>query len=174
MKAFSDQHFRGRVVPGAFLAGFAVLATAGVWATGVPGSDPVGGLFHALRDGAGNYADWAREGPVDGHPDWTQNFRPVAGGDPERGLSFIREHGCGACHIIPGLAGAHGTVGPGLAGFADRAYLAGGLTNRAERLVDFLLDPASLAPETAMPDTGLSRSEAADAAAYLYTLSDRR
>lgn len=152
---------------------FGTLALASIWAIGRPGADPVGGVLGAVRSGVGNYADWAREGPIDGHPDWSRQFRPVAGGDAKNGPEVIRRHGCGACHIIPGVGRAHGTVGPSLADFANRAYIAGELPNRAETLVDFLRAPSDFTPDTAMPDTGLTEADAADAAAYLYTLNGR-
>lgn len=155
-----------------FALGLAVVV--GIWSMGVPGADPVGGVLNVVRSGAGNYADWAREGPVDGHPDWSQQFRPVVGGEAEDGRTVILQHGCGSCHVIPGIARANGTVGPSLERFADRAYIAGQLTNRAETLVAYLRAPSDFTPETAMPDTGLSKAQAADAAAYLYTLTSGR
>jgi cytochrome c2 len=159
---------------GALFFGVGVAAVAGVWSMGVPGADPVGGALEVLQAGAGNYADWAREGPVDGQPDWSQQFRPVVRGEAANGRLVIAENGCGACHVIPGIVRAHGTVGPSLERFADRAYIAGQMTNRAETLVAYLRAPSDFTPETVMPDTGLTEAEAADAAAYLYTLTDRR
>lgn len=170
----SDQSSGTGLRIGALLSGIGVFAVAGVWSIGVPGADPVGGIVDTIRDGAGNYADWAREGPVDGRPDWTQMLRPVAGGEARQGWDVIRDSGCGACHVIPGVPRAHGSVGPSLAGFADRAYIAGQMPNRAETLVAYLRAPSDFTPQTVMPDTGLTEVQASDAAAYLYTLTDRR
>ena len=94
----------------------------------------------------------------------------VAGGDPGRGKLIIRGSGCMACHVIPGIAGAQGLVGPPLDHFASRAYVGGVVPNRPQNLVAWILDPPAIDPMTAMPATGVSESEARDTAAYLYTL----
>jgi cytochrome c1 len=94
----------------------------------------------------------------------------VTGGDPGAGGALIAAHGCTACHQIPGVAQATGTVGPPLAGFGWRAYIAGRLPNRPVMLTAWLRDPPAIDPETAMPALGLTETEALDVAAYLYTL----
>jgi cytochrome c len=94
----------------------------------------------------------------------------VAGGDPERGRRIIAQRGCAACHVIPGVAGAQGLVGPPLDRFARRAYVGGVVPNRPQNLVAWILDPPAIDPLTAMPATGVSEPEARDVAAYLYTL----
>jgi cytochrome c len=94
----------------------------------------------------------------------------VAGGDPELGKDVIRRNGCGACHVIPGIAGADGLVGPPLDRFARRAYVGGVLPNRPQNLVGWLLDPPGIDALTAMPAPGISAAEARDVAAYLYRL----
>jgi cytochrome c1 len=98
----------------------------------------------------------------------------VAGGAPERGRSVILEHGCGACHVIPGVPGAVSWVGPPLGEWARRGYVAGRLPNAPENLVAWLRDPQAISPGSAMPDTGLTEAEARDAAAFLYTLGAAR
>jgi cytochrome c553/cytochrome c2 len=97
---------------------------------------------------------------------------PVRAGDPARGRAIVAsgEHGCTACHAIPGIRGARGIVGPPLGGLARRSFLAGQLPNNADVLVAFLRDPAALAPRTGMPDVGLSDQQARDIAAFLLTL----
>jgi cytochrome c2 len=94
----------------------------------------------------------------------------VIGGDPEVGQELIASYGCTACHAIPGVAAFVGTVGPSLAGFSRRAYIAGRLPNRPMMLTAWLRDPPAIDPATAMPDLGLSETEALHVAAYLYTL----
>jgi cytochrome c2 len=94
----------------------------------------------------------------------------VLGGNPEFGRVLIAERGCTACHAIPGIPAFAGSVGPPLAGFGRRAYIAGLLPNRPMMLTAWLRDPPALAPDTAMPALGLSGPEARDVAAYLYTL----
>ena len=65
---------------------------------------------------------------------------------------------------------AKGRVGPPLEKIARRAYLAGILPNTYDNMVLWLQAPQKVAPGSAMPDTGLSRAEAEDIAAYLYAL----
>jgi cytochrome c2 len=95
----------------------------------------------------------------------------LVGGDPERGKDALRRNGCVACHSIPGMPAANGLVGPPLDHFARRGYVGGVLPNTPENLVAWILDPQKIDPLTAMPATGISESEARDAAAYLYTLN---
>lgn len=91
-------------------------------------------------------------------------------GDSEHGAQLIEEKHCGACHVVPGVDGANGTVGPPLTGIARRQYIAGQLPNRPALLVRWLIDPPALVPRTAMPNLGLTIEQADDIAAYLYTL----
>lgn len=98
--------------------------------------------------------------------------REIAGAKPERGLALIESRGCGACHEIPGVAWPRGQVGGALAGFADRALIAGRHPNQPEVLVLWLRDPPALSPDTAMPASDLTEAQARDVAAYLYTLHD--
>jgi cytochrome c2 len=97
-------------------------------------------------------------------------YRLVAGGDAERGRKGIVTHGCGACHTIPGIREAQGHVGPPLAQFARRSYIAGEVPNTAQDLVRWISSPQSIEPGTAMPDLGVTAADARDIAAYLYTL----
>jgi cytochrome c2 len=96
---------------------------------------------------------------------------PVAtGGDPRVGAQLIEGYSCGACHIIPGIRGADGNVGPPLNGIATRTFIAGHLPNNARNLEHWLRDPPAVVPGTAMPVLGLTDQTARDVAAYLYTL----
>lgn len=100
----------------------------------------------------------------------SQRVRALTGGDPERGRVALNRRPCKACHEIPGVAGATGKVGPPLTGFAGRAYIGGRLSNTPRNLIGWIIDPHATDPQTAMPPTGVARQEAADIAAYLYTL----
>lgn len=80
------------------------------------------------------------------------------------------EFGCGGCHTIPGVDGASGMVGPPLASWSRRSYIAGNLPNTPENLIRWVMDPHVVEPGTAMPDVGLEEQQARDVAAYLYTL----
>lgn len=94
----------------------------------------------------------------------------MARGDVHQGKQLISQYGCGACHIIPGINGARGLVGPPLYVWGDRTIIAGELPNTPDNLVRWLQNPKAIEPKNAMPDLGLSKEQATDIAAYLYTL----
>jgi len=94
----------------------------------------------------------------------------VPGGNPERGALVIQTIGCGACHTIPGIDGAQGTVGPPLNFWARRSFIAGAVPNSPPNLVQWVMDAQSIEPGTAMPDLDVTEQQARDVAAYLYTL----
>lgn len=94
----------------------------------------------------------------------------VPGGDVARGRQSIEAMGCGACHVIPGVANAHGLVGPPLSGIALRSILAGELPNTPENMMRWIQDPPSIEANTAMPNLGVTSQAARDITAYLYTL----
>ena len=96
----------------------------------------------------------------------------VPGGDAETGRQVIAAYQCGVCHVIPGVRGARGVVGPPLTGFALRSYIGGRVPNTPQNLVAWVLEPSALAPGTAMPAVGLDPQQARDVAAYLYQLRD--
>lgn len=95
---------------------------------------------------------------------------PGARSDVEEGRGLLFAHGCGSCHVIPGVSGADSTVGPPLEGFARRAYVAGRLVNDAASVRRWIVDPPSVNPDTAMPDLGVSPEQARKMTAYLHTL----
>ena len=75
-------------------------------------------------------------------------------------LKIMRSKGCGACHVIPGIAEAMGTVGPSLKGLKERTRIAGGrLENSPENLRDWLKDPKNIKSDTMMPKPGLADEE---------------
>jgi cytochrome c2 len=95
---------------------------------------------------------------------------PHSIGDPSKGQALIRKLGCGSCHDIPGIIGAHGMVGPPLTRMASRQYVAGLLRNTPENMVRWLRFPQKVVPGNAMPNLGLSDRDARHIAAYLATL----
>lgn len=95
---------------------------------------------------------------------------PVTGGDPALGKQAIVAYGCGSCHIIPGIRQAHGLVGPPLTQFARRAFIAGEAPNTAASLIQWIQSPQSIEPGTAMPNLDVTKQQARNIAAYLYTL----
>lgn len=96
--------------------------------------------------------------------------RPLTGGNAERGELVIHQKGCGACHEIPGIRGANGTVAAPLAKFSQRSFIAGELPNNPDNLVRWIKDPPAVHSKVAMPNLYVTDPEARDIAAYLYTL----
>lgn len=94
----------------------------------------------------------------------------LTGGDPDKGISAIGRYGCGACHEIPGIRSARGTVGPPLTGIAARSYLAGQLPNSPSNMMRWIQQPQHVERGTAMPDMGVTDTDARDITAFLYTL----
>ena len=94
----------------------------------------------------------------------------IAGGSVERGRQSLTGFGCGSCHTIAGITGAHGRVGPPLTGVASRSIIAGELANTPENMVRWIRDPVSIEPNVAMPNLQVSEANARDMVAYLYTL----
>ena len=101
----------------------------------------------------------------------TERAYPIAtGGDPQRGVTLIRQYSCGACHIIPGVREAEGLLAPPLTFFARRSFIAGEAPNTLENLIQWIVSPQSIEPGTVMPALGLDPQQARDIAAYPYTL----
>jgi len=94
----------------------------------------------------------------------------IPGGSPARGRTSLNASGCGSCHVIPGVRGAHGKVGPPLGDIASRTILAGQVPNTPQSMIAWIRDPQAIEPGTAMPNLHVSEGEARDMAAYLYTL----
>ena len=94
----------------------------------------------------------------------------LTGGDPDRGMSAIGRYGCGSCHEIPGISAARGTVGPPLERIAARSYLAGQLPNSPANMMRWIQHPQHVQRGTAMPEMGVTETDARDITAFLYTL----
>ena len=94
-------------------------------------------------------------------------------GDPTRGKQLLAEFGCRSCHLIPGVRGPAGNVGPPLTAWAERQFISGRLVNLPGALVVWILNPQAVEPGTVMPAVGATPEQAEDMAAYLYTLGDR-
>lgn len=88
----------------------------------------------------------------------------------ERGRALIDAHGCGACHVVPGVPGARGLVGPPLVHFRRRVLIAGHLPNTPANLQRWIMNSPALEPGTAMPDLDVTPGDAAAMTAYLYSL----
>jgi cytochrome c len=88
------------------------------------------------------------------------------------GQQIIAGKPCGSCHVIPGVPGATGAIGPSLAGVAGRPKIAGGAVNNSgpDDLKKWILDPPATKPGTAMPKVPMTDDEALKMVAYLETL----
>jgi cytochrome c len=96
--------------------------------------------------------------------------RMTNGGNPQAGIAAIQKYGCSGCHMIDGVQGARGMVGPPLDRFAYRIYIAGRLPNTPENLMHWIQKPQEVWPGNAMPQMGVTDQDSRDIAAYLYTL----
>ncbi len=94
----------------------------------------------------------------------------AAAADPARGQRLLMQYQCGSCHAIPGVAAARGIHGPSLEAFGKRSYIAGRIPNFPDALARWIVAPAALVPDTAMPSMGVSPDEARHMAAYLGSL----
>lgn len=92
----------------------------------------------------------------------------LTGGRTERAEAAIVAFGCAGCHTIPNIPGADGLVGPKLVDMRKRVFIGGMFRNTGHNLAQWIVDPRSLSPATAMPKTGISIKEARDIAAFLY------
>jgi len=95
----------------------------------------------------------------------------TGGGNADRGREKIAYYGCTSCHLIPGVRGADGLVGPPLQSIGSRAYVGGVVPNTPQNLIAWIQDPPAIDPQTAMPNVRVSAPDARDIAAYLYTLN---
>jgi cytochrome c1 len=126
---------------------------------------------------APQYADWMRRAPpapACGAGALRASPAPVvvAGftGDVDRGRMALHQHGCNACHVIPGVVGSKIYVGPPLQGIASRHFIAGTLVNTPDAMARWIVDTQKVKPGTAMPQLGVAEQDARDMAAYLATL----
>jgi cytochrome c1 len=103
-------------------------------------------------------------------PPEDRQFMPMA--SAERGSKAIERVGCGSCHKIPGIDWPQGTVGPNLAGLAERGLIAGKLPNQPDILAAYIRDAPALDQGSGMPAMPISETEARDIAAYLYQAKD--
>jgi cytochrome c2 len=94
----------------------------------------------------------------------------TGGGDARMGRTELGKYGCNTCHVISGVPGARGLIGPPLDGIGQRYYIAGELPNTPDNLMMWIQHPRQVEAHTAMPEMGVSEQDSRDIAAYLYTL----
>ena len=98
-----------------------------------------------------------------------ESVSPTAG-DPNRGKQLIEQYGCNSCHIVPGINGAKGMVGPSMEHIASRQIIAMKLPNTTANMTAYIQNPQMADPQNAMPNLGVKPDEARDIVAYLSTL----
>jgi cytochrome c len=76
-------------------------------------------------------------------------------------------YGCPTCHVIPGVPGAAGKVGPSLKDISQRSYLAGTIQNSPDNLVLWIQHPQRIHPGTAMPEMDVTAEDAREIAIFL-------
>lgn len=91
-------------------------------------------------------------------------------GNPERGRRLLQQYGCNACHRIPKVPDAIGTLGPPLDDIGTRVYLAGTLTNSPQNMAAWIRTPQAFKPGTAMPNLNVTEQDSRDMVAYLDRL----
>ena len=96
-----------------------------------------------------------------------QQTTAVPGGDVQRGRAAIAKYGCGSCHTIDGIGGAHGLTGPPLTGIGNRLYIGGVLPNTPDNMMRWIRNPKEVDQKTAMPALGVTQQESADITAFL-------
>jgi cytochrome c1 len=108
-------------------------------------------------------------GPLVSGCDRLNAYVPGLNPNAARGIELTSRYGCASCHDIPGAA-VTGHVGPPLRAVQRRAYLAGGLPNTPEQMVEWIRFPDRARPGTLMPNLRVSEADARELAAFLYTL----
>lgn len=119
---------------------------------------------------ATTYADWLRRAPPPPACGREAEAAVITAVDVERGRVALHQHACSACHVIPGVTGAHVHVGPPLEGMGSRRLVAGVLANTPQNLARWITHTQQVKPGTAMPQLGVPERDARDMAAYLGTL----
>ena len=98
-----------------------------------------------------------------------QETSPIAG-HTNHGKQLIDQYGCISCHIVPGIDGPKGMVGPSLEHVGSRQIIAENVPNTPQNMTQYIQNPQARNPQNAMPNLGVKPDEARDIAAYLYTL----
>ena len=102
---------------------------------------------------------------------WIRQEQRPAPQPPQDVLQILQNRGCGGCHVINGLEGFVGTIGPDLTHFGNRQTLAGAiLENTPEQLALWLRDPPALKPGADMPNLRMTPDEIRALVAYLRSL----
>jgi len=79
----------------------------------------------------------------------------------------FRQHGCTACHVIPGVVGPDTSNGPRLSGLAGRDRIGGKAFPTEDGIAAWIRDPQAIDAHSAMPALGISETQARLMARYL-------
>lgn len=90
--------------------------------------------------------------------------------EQEKAKDRIASYGCPTCHIIPGVPGAIGKVGPSLKGLENRSYIAGAMENNEGNVEKWIMHPQAFRPGSAMPEMGVTPEDSRLIARYLEKL----
>ena len=94
--------------------------------------------------------------------------KPFQPGDAAAGKEVFATKGCTGCHTLEGVQGATGTVGPNLTHIAGQPY--DSFPNDAQFMKQWINDPQTAKPGTAMPKLGLTDEELNNVVTFLQTL----
>lgn len=101
---------------------------------------------------------------------WVRAGTAYAASDGATAKEIILKRGCHACHIIPGIPEAVGTIGPSLKGISARRRIAGGkLKNTPANMRKWLKNPKRV-KVTMMPNVHLTDSEISTLIEFFGTL----
>jgi cytochrome c len=93
---------------------------------------------------------------------------PFKPGDANAGKTVFTTKGCTGCHTIEGVQGAVGTVGPNLTHISGQPY--DSFPDDPQFLKQWINDPQTAKPGTAMPKLGLTDEELNNVVTFLETL----
>ena len=91
-------------------------------------------------------------------------------GNPARGRLLIEHFSCTACHVIPGIEGPRGMIGPSLQSIGTRTHIGGKVENTPATMARWIQNPQAFDPGNPMPALGINDADARDIAEYLFTL----
>lgn len=93
-----------------------------------------------------------------------------SGPDRSTDAKSIIATSCASCHVVPGVPGANGKVGPPLTGIAQRQVIAGYFPNTPANMQRWITHAQGMLPNNAMPDTNLTAEQAKIVTEYLYNM----
>lgn len=128
-------------------------------------------LFNVTAMEPTEFEAWLRQG---GQAASAQAGQLAGGPNVDVGKSLVVEKGCGACHVIGGVAGMAGTIGPPLSKVGTVAETRKPGVTAKDYLTEAIVDPAAFTapgfPPGVMPKLPLTDQERDSIVAYLLSL----